>query len=169
MAFSTGGAEKARFLSSGYFGLQTTAPICRLHVMDNSGEGNPAVAAGEVARFQRNGAAAQQASITIIAGSTGLAWLNFGDNGNSQAGAIQYSNASDALAFQTGGTVKAGIDANGNLLVGLTAAGTTAAKTIQIASGTAPTANVAGGQLYVEAGALKYRGSSGTVTTLATA
>ena len=61
------------------------------------------------------------------------------------------------------------LDSSGNLLVGLTAAGTTAAKTIQIANGTAPTANVTGGQLYVEAGALKYRGSSGTVTTIANA
>jgi hypothetical protein len=61
------------------------------------------------------------------------------------------------------------LDTLGNLLVGLTAAGTTAAKTIQIANGTAPTANVTGGQLYVEAGALKYRGSSGTVTTIANA
>jgi hypothetical protein len=61
------------------------------------------------------------------------------------------------------------LDALGNLLVGLTAAGTTAAKTIQIANGTAPTANVTGGQLYVESGALKYRGSSGTITTLANA
>jgi len=61
------------------------------------------------------------------------------------------------------------LDASGNLLVGLATAGTTAAKTIQIANGTAPTANVAGGQLYVEAGALKYRGSSGTVTTIANA
>ena len=61
------------------------------------------------------------------------------------------------------------LDASGNLLVGLTTAGTTAAKTIQIANGTAPTANVTGGQLYVEAGALKYRGSSGTVTTIANA
>jgi hypothetical protein len=61
------------------------------------------------------------------------------------------------------------LDASGNLLVGLTAAGTTAAKTIQIADGTAPTGNVTGGQLYVEAGALKYRGSSGTVTTIANA
>jgi hypothetical protein len=61
------------------------------------------------------------------------------------------------------------LDASGNLLVGLATAGTTAAKTIQIANGTAPTANVTGGQLYVEAGALKYRGSSGTITTLANA
>ena len=61
------------------------------------------------------------------------------------------------------------VDASGNLLVGLTTAGTTAAKTIQIANGTAPTANVTGGQLYVESGALKYRGSSGTITTLGAA
>jgi hypothetical protein len=61
------------------------------------------------------------------------------------------------------------LDASGNLLVGLTTAGTTAAKTIQIANGTAPTANVTGGQLYVESGALKFRGSSGTVTTIANA
>ena len=33
----------------------------------------------------------------------------------------------------------------------------------------APTGNIAGGILYVESGALKYRGSSGTVTTLAVA
>jgi len=59
------------------------------------------------------------------------------------------------------------LDTSGNLLVGLTTAGTTAAKTIQIANGTAPTANVTGGQLYVESGALKYRGSSGTITTIA--
>ncbi len=61
------------------------------------------------------------------------------------------------------------LDARGNLLVGLATAGTTAAKTIQIANGTAPTANVTGGQIYVVAGALKYRGSSGTVTTIANA
>jgi len=77
---------------------------------------------------------------------------------------------SGALLFGTGGaTERVRIDTVGNLLIGLTAAGTTAAKTIQIANGTAPTANVTGGQLYVEAGALKYRGSSGTVTTIANA
>jgi hypothetical protein len=73
--------------------------------------------------------------------------------------------AGNAITFTQAMT----LDVLGNLLVGLTTAGTTAAKTIQIANGTAPTANVTGGQLYVEAGALKYRGSSGTVTTIANA
>ena len=81
------------------------------------------------------------------------------------------SNASNASGAGAGATMTESLrlDILGNLLVGLTTAGTTAAKTIQIANGTAPTANVTGGQLYVEAGALKYRGSSGTITTLANA
>jgi hypothetical protein len=62
------------------------------------------------------------------------------------------------------------LDASGNLLVGVTAAGTTAAKVIGMANATAPTTSPAGmGQLYVEGGALKFRGSSGTVTTIAPA
>jgi|694.fasta_scaffold07587_18 hypothetical protein len=85
-------------------------------------------------------------------------------------GAHQWFYAANAIAGTVDGFTQAmTLDALGNLLVGLTTAGTTAAKTIQIANGTAPTANVTGGQLYVEAGALKYRGSSGTVTTIANA
>jgi len=59
--------------------------------------------------------------------------------------------------------------ANINLMLGTTAAGASAVNTIQIADGTAPTGNITGGQLYVESGALKYRGSSGTITTLGVA
>lgn len=58
----------------------------------------------------------------------------------------------------------------GNLGIGTSTFGTSAVGVIGIANGTAPTTSPAGmGQLYVEAGALKYRGSSGTVTTLAPA
>jgi hypothetical protein len=58
----------------------------------------------------------------------------------------------------------------GNIGVGVTAFGTSAAKVIGIANGTAPSTSPAGmGQLYVESGALKYRGSSGTVTVIANA
>ena len=61
------------------------------------------------------------------------------------------------------------LSAVGNLLLGGTSDPASAAKAIVIYNGTAPTGNIAGGILYVEAGALKYRGSSGTVTTLANA
>jgi hypothetical protein len=61
------------------------------------------------------------------------------------------------------------LSAVGNLLLGGTSDPTSAEKAIVIYNGTAPTGNIAGGTLYVESGALKYRGSSGTVTTLAVA
>lgn len=60
---------------------------------------------------------------------------------------------------------------NGNLSFGTTTlAGTSGDKVIVMANGTAPSTSPAGvGQLYVESGALKFRGSSGTVTTVAPA
>jgi hypothetical protein len=62
------------------------------------------------------------------------------------------------------------IDSSGNLGIGVSAFGTSAAKVLGLANATAPSTSPAGmGQLYVEAGALKYRGSSGTVTTIANA
>ena len=78
--------------------------------------------------------------------------------------------AADTIAFTKGGVEAMRIDASGNLLVGATAAGTSAAKVLGLANATAPTTSPAGmGQLYVEGGALKFRGSSGTVTTIAPA
>ncbi|MEJ0024611.1 MAG: hypothetical protein WDN01_01175 [Rhizomicrobium sp.] len=62
------------------------------------------------------------------------------------------------------------VKGNGNIGIGVTTLGTSAARVIGIANGVAPTSSPAGmGQLYVESGALKYRGSSGTVTTVAPA
>ena len=62
------------------------------------------------------------------------------------------------------------IDSTGNVGIGVSTFGTSAAKVLGLANATAPSTSPAGmGQLYVEAGALKYRGSSGTVTTIANA
>ena len=62
------------------------------------------------------------------------------------------------------------LNAAGNLGLGVAAFGTSAAKVLGLANATAPSTSPAGmGQLYVEAGALKYRGSSGTVTVVANA
>jgi hypothetical protein len=75
-----------------------------------------------------------------------------------------------SMTFVTSATERARFDTAGNLLVGMTATATSSAKTLHLANATVPTANpTGGGVLYVEAGALKYRGSSGTVTTIANA
>src|SRR5574343_811803 len=69
-------------------------------------------------------------------------------------------------------TDKMAIDDVGNVMIGVAvqSAVASAVGVLHMANGTAPSASLAGGGLlYVEAGALKYRGSSGTVTTLALA
>lgn len=90
----------------------------------------------------------------VVNDSTGAAsiFLIFGGDG-----------ASLATRFQ--------IAANGNTQFGATAAYGGGVGVIGIANRTtAPTSNPSGGGvLYVESGALKYRGSSGTVTTIANA
>ncbi len=59
------------------------------------------------------------------------------------------------------------IDPSGNVGIGATAFGTSAAKVLGLGNATAPTTSPASmGQLYVESGALKYRGAGNTITTL---
>ena len=90
---------------------------------------------------------------------------------NGSSGTVEFNQFSNAaMTFLTNGTERARIDGDGNLLVGVTAAGTSAAKVLGLANATAPSTSPAGmGQLYVESGALKFRGSSGTITTIAAA
>lgn len=62
------------------------------------------------------------------------------------------------------------IDSASNLIIGAIVPGTSASGVIVITNGTAPSTSPAGaGQLYVSAGSLKFRGSSGTVTSIAPA
>ena len=75
------------------------------------------------------------------------------------------------MSLEKNGVYTLYADTNSNNLgLGVSTFGTDAAKVIGLANATAPTTSPAGmGQLYVEAGALKYRGSGGTITTLGAA
>ena len=75
-----------------------------------------------------------------------------------------------SLRLATNNTFRVNIDTSGNVCLNTSSVGTSAVGVLGIANGTAPSSSPAGmGQLYVESGALKYRGSSGTVTTIANA
>ena len=82
--------------------------------------------------------------------------------------------ASDAdglrpIRLQTSATTRVTIGTDGSIGVNTTDFGS-GVKVIGIGNGTAPSGTPsAGGVLYVESGALKYKGSSGTVTTIASA
>jgi hypothetical protein len=61
------------------------------------------------------------------------------------------------------------LDINKNLLLNTTSSPASAVGTIVMGNATAPSTYITGGILYVESGALKFRGSSGTITTIAPA
>ena len=86
-------------------------------------------------------------------------------------GAELWNSENTYLRFGTNNTERMRIDSSGNLGFGVTTQFGSGVKVIGIANATTvPTTNpTGGGVLYVEAGALKYRGSSGTVTTIAPA
>jgi hypothetical protein len=90
---------------------------------------------------------------------------------NKGTGSITISaEGAGAVVTRTSNTERMRVTSAGNVGIGTSTFGTSAAIVIGIANGTAPTTSPAGmGQLYVEGGALKYRGSSGTVTTIANA
>lgn len=81
-----------------------------------------------------------------------------------------YVRVATTASGATSTTERARFDSAGNMCLGATAAGTSAAKVLVLGNATAPSSSPAScGQLYVESGALKYRGSSGTITTIAAA
>ena len=93
-------------------------------------------------------------------------------DGISNNGYIVYSNetGNPLLGLGVGSAQQLVVNASGNVGVGVSTFGTSAAKVLGLANATAPSTSPAGmGQLYVESGALKYRGSSGTITTIAAA
>lgn len=102
----------------------------------------------------------------------GLMLGAFGNSWGLAIGSIAANSNSLTFVLDAGGAnaEKMQLDSSGNLGLGVSSFGTSAAKVLGLANATAPSSSPAGmGQLYVEGGALKFRGSSGTVTTIAPA
>ena len=133
------------------------------------GDNNTAVGLNALAisTGDTNTAIGSNAGSTQTAGSNN-AFFGNGAFADTLTGSHQYNYGNASVAthkFRNGNLVVT----SGNVMIGVATAGTAAALTLQIANGTAPSGNITGGQIYVEAGALKYRGSGGTITTLGAA
>lgn len=137
--------------------------------------------ASSLALRANTGAGSDTRNLNLSAGGTGFdpsrgANISlYGVNHASRPGAFELyvgTNSGSFFALYRNNASSFGLymDASGNVGIGTNVFGTSAIGVLGIANGTAPTSSPAGmGQLYVESGALKYRGSSGTVTTLGAA
>lgn len=141
--------------NAGGLGIGTSTPAAKLHIVGPAGIRFDTTAAKNGSIYPSGGD-----GIDLTASATRILSFRVDDDNTNAVSRFQWFNDNAEVMR---------LDTNTNLCLGITTAGASSAKTIQIADGTAPTGNITGGQLYVESGALKYRGSSGTITTLAVA
>jgi hypothetical protein len=132
------------------FGVGVASPTAKLDLSAN---------AAIMGYFRSSGGSANNKRLTFTTGGDRVV-IDAAENS---------TGAAVALVFATGGAEKLRLSDSGNLGFGGTSFGS-GVTVFFLANATAPTTNPSGGGiLYVEAGALKYRGSSGTVTTIAAA
>jgi hypothetical protein len=150
---TTGRAERMRITGSGTLSIGTTAVTGQLGVVSAD-----AARQGLIVR----GAASQSANLQEWQNSGGTAIALVGSTGNIRTPALLSTDNLNAITFGATRNIQFGSATQsfggGEVVIGIRNATTV------------PTSNpTSGGILYVESGALKYRGSSGTITTIANA
>lgn len=161
--------------NSGNLGIGTTTPTFRVHAVSPTAAGLFSVTNGIFMAREVGGSAANNTIEFNVRPSSGKSgYITFTEDVVADRWAIGIANGSGNLRFLSGsitGTERMTITNTGNLGIGTTDQFGSGVKVVGIANATTvPTTNpTGGGVLYVEGGALKYRGSSGTVTTIAAA
>ena len=155
----------------------------------NQGSGSNAMeiqssTGGLLTRFAGNGRLNVGTTLLVGAatGDNGANQLEVRSTATTQIGAVirgygtggSYTQTGDLTQWQSwngsASTVLAKVDANGNIFTGNMAKATSSVGTLHLSNATAPTATATGGGvLYVDTGALKYMGTSGTAATVVNA
>jgi len=131
--FNTEGTERARFDSSGRFGLGTTSASTKLHVRDGAGGGASLLTQYDVLTVEND----DSCVIQIVSPTNKEGQIHFSDDSRAR-GQISYDHSSDAMHFNTASTERARIDSSGRLLVGTSSAlaSDTSNALIQVLGGT---------------------------------
>jgi hypothetical protein len=164
--------------------LNTNSQIIRTAclVLNSTGSGASRTAGSEVGSIgfyvKPSGSSVSEWGRISANGSSGLQLL--ASDGSASIPTVSFINDNDTGFYRSGtnnidittnGTRRLNIDSSGNMALGASPSFGSGQVVIFIANATAvPSANpTGGGILYVESGALKYRGSSGTISTIAPA
>lgn len=149
--------------SANNVGIGIAAPECKLHIHASSA-GAATVNGSAALALEKN----DHVSIQLLCPNNRTAAILFGDPEDNAVAFIRYDHSTGVFDIRVGGNPVFWLDSFLNVgLGGVISFGTAAQKVLALANGTAPTSSPAGmGQVYVESGALKYRGSAGTVSTL---
>jgi len=140
-------------------GILGTTNIGATNVLSLQNDDNTDGSSDARFKIQTGGASGGDPILQLVASGQTNWYMNL-DNSDSDKLKIGTSISDSKLVIQT----------DGNVGIGTATFGTSAVTVLGIANGTAPSTSPANmGQLYVESGALKYRGSSGTITTLGNA
>lgn len=150
LSVATGGSERMRIDATGQMGLGVASPVRKFHISGAPGAVDFAITDTTTGETSTDGFQIQMRS----ASSTTF-FVN--------------NEAYDFSFFLNGGQ-KMLLSSGGNLALGSTSSFGSGTTVFFMANATAPSSNpTGGGILYVESGALKFRGSGGTITTVANA
>jgi hypothetical protein len=178
-AFITGGATSSLGLR-GSSSIQFSIAANLGMTLDSTGLGIGVSPGSAIGNLQVGGSSnanlyTQQGTDTVrmgvrASGRTGILFDSSNATYTNRAWYLDNVGSSGSLIIGRQGLDVITFDNVGNMGVGVSTFGTSAAKVLGLANATAPSSSPAGmGQLYVESGALKFRGSSGTITTIAAA
>ena len=88
---------------------------CRV-LIDGTGSGTlPTLSGGTSLALQRNNSVGNNNFLAIIAGTSGIAGVRFGDSGSATQGRIDYDNATDGFSFYTSSSVQLTLSSAGVL------------------------------------------------------
>ena len=115
ITFYTNNSEKVRIANDGDVGIGTSVPSRQLHIYDASGDAQVRI---------ESVASGTDAKLDLLANSTGVSQIRFGDEASVNVGFIVYTHSDDTLAFRTNGVNnRMLLDSSGNLGIGSAAPG----------------------------------------------